>query len=58
MSDKWTEEDVLEHARELRSPFETPEPPAVQRVRDILRGGMNRGNKPPIQPMIKPKTGV
>ena len=55
MATKWTEKDVMKHAQELRSPFETlnansnqPNPQDVlQKIRD--RGNGNKGLPVPIE---------
>lgn len=45
MPTKWTEKDVLEHAKELRSPFETLHGKSKQpNPQDVLQAIRDRGN--------------
>ncbi len=48
MPTKWTEQDVMEHAQELRSPFETQRPnklPNPQQVRAAIQARGNGGGR-------------
>ena len=44
MKDNWTVKDVLEHARELRSPFDKPQSSLSQAV-NKLRGMVRKGKE-------------
>ena len=57
MATKWTEKDVMEHARELRSPFETlavgTKQPNPQEVLQKLKDRGNGGRELPSPEVVK-----
>jgi len=50
---KWTEKDVLEHARELRSPFEKVASPHSTNPEAVLKAIRDRGNGNRTLPALK-----
>jgi hypothetical protein len=51
MATKWTVKDVLKHARELKSPFETLKPKL--NPNDVLKAIRDKGNGNLRQPVVK-----
>lgn len=44
MAIKWTEKDVMQHAKELRSPFENVVKPGTGSPQGVLKAIRDRGN--------------
>ncbi len=53
MAIKWTEKDVMEHAKELKSPFEQDQKSNGRGPRAVLARLIGRGQATPEQPEPK-----